>query len=364
MGSSLSRAWWRSMTTSQPEIPSASTMKNHFCQPPASAQEAEGGTGVEDEDQIEERSQRQILAEPEARQHPGLGELVERRSPPPTGRASQPRLGRGTWLARAEQVGAAAAAQFGMFRRRAADVGAPMPAARALGVWRWRGDHRRPRPDRWRLHQGGLRADQHEAAGRRPERPAVRTWRRWRGSPPRPAARNRCRRPCAVLRSPCSPRPRTSRMRMPACRQSSASPACAGSSCQVPSMTLSPIPPLAASCHISSAVKARIGAISRVSVCTMCHSALCAERRAREFVRRGVEAVLEDVEVEGAEILGAEALQRLHHLVELEALVVGDALLLQLARQRQRVAVDLQPFARPAACRWPDRSRRCWRAGT
>jgi hypothetical protein len=61
----------------------------------------------------------------------------------------------------------------------------------------------------------------------------------------------------------------------------------------------------------------------------MCHSALCAERRAASG-GRGVQTVLEDVEVEAAEILGAEGLQRLDDAVELEALVVGFALRLQL----------------------------------
>ena len=57
----------------------------------------------------------------------------------------------------------------------------------------------------------------------------------------------------------------------------------------------------------------------------------------------GVQAVLKDVEVEAAQVFGAEGLQRLHHAVEFVLAVVGLALRLQLARHGQRVAVDLQP---------------------
>src|SRR5574341_2279996 len=55
----------------------------------------------------------------------------------------------------------------------------------------------------------------------------------------------------------------------------------------------------------------------------------------------GVEPVLEDIQVEGAELLGAERLQLLRDEMELEARVVGLHLVLQARRQRERVAVDL-----------------------
>mmetsp|Transcript_70457 Transcript_70457/g.166067 ORF Transcript_70457/g.166067 Transcript_70457/m.166067 type:complete len:326 (+) Transcript_70457:628-1605(+) len=58
--------------------------------------------------------------------------------------------------------------------------------------------------------------------------------------------------------------------------------------------------------------------------------------------RRGVEAVLQHVEVEGAEVLGAIDLQLGHHRVELVALEVGQDLGLQLGRAGQRIAVHLQ----------------------
>ena len=57
----------------------------------------------------------------------------------------------------------------------------------------------------------------------------------------------------------------------------------------------------------------------------------------------GVEAVLQDVEVEAAEVFRAEALQLLHDEVEFVGVVMRLQFALQLARQRQRVAVDFQP---------------------
>jgi hypothetical protein len=72
------------------------------------------------------------------------------------------------------------------------------------------------------------------------------------------------------------------------------------------------------SCQISSAVKDRIGAIRRTTDCRMCHRALWAERRAADLAG-GVEAVLEDVQIHGAQIFGGEVLQGLHDAVELEA---------------------------------------------
>ena len=41
--------------------------------------------------------------------------------------------------------------------------------------------------------------------------------------------------------------------------------------------------PGANTCHASSAVKLRNGAIQRSIACVMCHSAVCAERRASDF---------------------------------------------------------------------------------
>ena len=96
----------------------------------------------------------------------------------------------------------------------------------------------------------------------------------------------------------------------------------------------------------------------------MCQSAVCAERRARRVGAAGVEPVLEDVEVERAEVLRAEGLQLLRHQVELVARVVRGHLLLHLRGQRQRVAVDLDHLAPPAPHASPGRSPRCWRAGS
>ena len=59
---------------------------------------------------------------------------------------------------------------------------------------------------------------------------------------------------------------------------------------------------------------------------------------------RGVQAILEDVEVETAEILGAEGLQGLDDAMEFVLVVVGAAAGLQFAGQREGVAVDLQPL--------------------
>src|SRR2546426_5807623 len=55
-----------------------------------------------------------------------------------------------------------------------------------------------------------------------------------------------------------------------------------------------------------------------------------------------VEPVLEDVEEERAEVLGAERLQLLRHQVELVALVVRGNLLLRARRHGERIAVDLE----------------------
>ena len=64
----------------------------------------------------------------------------------------------------------------------------------------------------------------------------------------------------------------------------------------------------------------------------------------RRIFGRGVEPILENVEVEGAEFFRAEDLQRLHHAVELEGSAVGFGLLGHLAGEGQRVAVDVQPL--------------------
>jgi hypothetical protein len=76
----------------------------------------------------------------------------------------------------------------------------------------------------------------------------------------------------------------------------------------------------------------------------MCQSARLRRAARARIRRRRVQAVLEDVEVEAAEVFGAEGLQRLDDAVELVAFVIGDAAFLQLAGQRQRVAVDFQPL--------------------
>ena len=64
---------------------------------------------------------------------------------------------------------------------------------------------------------------------------------------------------------------------------------------------------------------------------------------ARIALRR-VETVLEDVEVETAEIFRTEVLQGLHDAVEFIAIVVGLGIRLQLARHGQRVTINLQPL--------------------
>ena len=58
--------------------------------------------------------------------------------------------------------------------------------------------------------------------------------------------------------------------------------------------------------------------------------------------RRGVEAVLQHVQVEGAQVLAAIHLQLGHHRVELIDLEVGQDLALQRAGAGQGVVVDLQ----------------------
>ena len=58
----------------------------------------------------------------------------------------------------------------------------------------------------------------------------------------------------------------------------------------------------------------------------------------------GVQTVLEDIEVEAAEVFRAKSLQRLHDAVEFVFPVIGFALRLQLARHGPRVAVDFQPL--------------------
>jgi hypothetical protein len=73
------------------------------------------------------------------------------------------------------------------------------------------------------------------------------------------------------------------------------------------------------SCQTSSAVKDRIGAISFTTDCRMCHRALWAERRARTAGLGGVEAILEDVEIEPPRSSEAEVLQGLHDAVEFVA---------------------------------------------
>ncbi len=72
----------------------------------------------------------------------------------------------------------------------------------------------------------------------------------------------------------------------------------------------------------------------------------------------GVQAVLEDVEVEGAQVLRAEHLQRLHDAVELHLRVVGLGLLRELAGEGERVAVEIQPLLERHRRPWRCRSRR------
>ena len=80
--------------------------------------------------------------------------------------------------------------------------------------------------------------------------------------------------------------------------------------------------------------------------------------------RGGVEPVLQDVEVEGAQVLRAVDLQLGHHRVELVDLVVRQHLGLELRGAAQRVAVDLEQLGRAAPRPSRCRSRWCWRAGS
>ena len=93
---------------------------------------------------------------------------------------------------------------------------------------------------------------------------------------------------------------------------------------------------------------------------------------ARERLRRrGVEAVLQHVEVERAEVFGAVDLQLGDDRVELVDLVVREHLGLQLRRARERVAVDLQQVGQrhrvrrrvEVARRWPAGSAACCGCG-
>ncbi len=59
---------------------------------------------------------------------------------------------------------------------------------------------------------------------------------------------------------------------------------------------------------------------------------------------RGVQAILQHVQIEAAQVLGAEHLQLGDHRVELVDVVMREDLALQFGRARERVAIDLQPF--------------------
>ena len=57
-----------------------------------------------------------------------------------------------------------------------------------------------------------------------------------------------------------------------------------------------------------------------------------------------VQAILENIEVEGAEIFRAKILQGLHYLVEFVVLVIGTDLRLQLSRHGERITIDFEPL--------------------
>ena len=80
--------------------------------------------------------------------------------------------------------------------------------------------------------------------------------------------------------------------------------------------------------------------------------------------RRRVEAVLEHVEVEPAEIDAAEVVHLLVDQVELVVAVGGDDLLLQLLGAPQRPAIERDQLVEAAPGPAPDRSRRDCRAGS
>ena len=97
--------------------------------------------------------------------------------------------------------------------------------------------------------------------------------------------------------------------------------------------------------HTSSAVKVRMGATSRTSASVICHSTVCAERRAMARGREGVHAVLEHVEIKGAQVHDGELVHGLVDAMELEGLVPAENLFGKFARAGQHVTVERQQLA-------------------
>ena len=243
-------------------------------------------------------------------------------------RHAQCRRSRASWpithsarLAAAEEIRHAAPAQRRV-RAIGADVGAPVPAALALRAARSASTVDRER--RRRAATRACRGDRTRSADRRRAKRAPRSIgagavdRR-----PRPAATSRscpaCRSALELLQHGGAhgedlrpiwrsarprPAPRGTHVRATRARRSSASFGCRTR-------------------HASSAVNERIGAISFSSASRMMRERGLRRAPRAAVARRRVEPVLQHVEVEAAQVLGAERLQPLHDEVELVAVVVG-----------------------------------------
>ena len=126
--------------------------------------------------------------------------------------------------------------------------------------------------------------------------------------------------------------------------------------------------------HASSAVKLRNGAIQRSIACVIVPERGLRRAPRRRLRRGGVEAVLQHVEVERAEVFAAEDLQLGDHRMELVDLVVAAAKTpVRSSCRRSRPAARPRAPApsgrsraarRAAPRRAPGRSRWCWRAGS
>ena len=266
---------------------------------------------------------------------PSQGSSERPRAGPPSGDPAR--------FAGAEQVGGAAAADRRM-RRVVADVVAVVPAALALR-------RARPRLDR---EVGGVRASAsgcsapptrsgRSAGRRRAPRSSRAASAAWLDDRPRPAATSRAGRSARSASICGSTSARTSRDALAHLASSAGVGPGAQRRCRSRrrsrAIAFGPN-----TFHASSAVKLRNGAIQRSIAWAMCQSAVCAERRAVRLRRRRVEAVLQDVEVERAEVLGAEHLQLGDHRVELVDAVVA-------ARRTRRGAASYVPTISACSCR-------------
>jgi hypothetical protein len=192
MGRSLSPACWRNMSSSQTETARASTMKNHFCQPPAPARKLNDAPGFSTSTRLKKDVTTRLSPK---RKLPITHCLVIWSSTiTNAARASQRRSprrisGELASLAVAMQVAHAATAEFRVGRV-AADILAPVPATGALDVRRRNERQHPPRPHRRRAPAWSSSRSA-RSAGHRPATPAGRACHRRRESRPRPAARSR-----------------------------------------------------------------------------------------------------------------------------------------------------------------------------